>query len=127
MERTLMQIYTKGSAEAVETYKKAFDAVLGYNVKNEDGTFYHSELNVYGQIISVAERDAKDGEGITGNTMQFCLQFSKGEENLVKKAYDVLTDNADAKVLFPLGPCDYTTYMADLIDCFGVRWCLFIG
>ena len=126
MERTLMQVYVKGSAEAVELYQKAFNTTLGYNVVHEDGTFYHSELNVYGQIISVAER-TDDGDSITGNTMQFCLQFSKGEENLVKKAYDVLTDNADAKVLFPLGPCDYTTYMADLIDCFGVRWCLFIG
>ena len=124
MERTLMQIYAKGSAEAVELYQKAFDAVLGYNVKSEDGTYYHSELNVYGQIISVAERTDTDGS-ITGNTMQFCLQFSNGEENLIRKAYDILTDNG--KILFPLGPCDYSTYMTDFIDKFGVRWCLFIG
>jgi uncharacterized glyoxalase superfamily protein PhnB len=125
MERTLMQIYTKGSTEAVKMYQKAFDAVLGYNVKNEDGTFYHSELDVYGQIISVAERPVKDDTGITGNTMQFCLQFSEGEEHLVKKAYDVLTDNGD--ILVPLGPCDYSSYMTDFIDKFGVRWCLFIA
>ena len=56
MERTLMQVYVKGSAEAVELYQKAFNTTLGYNVVHEDGTFYHSELNVYGQIISVAER-----------------------------------------------------------------------
>ena len=125
MKRTLMQIYTKGSAEAVEMYQKAFDAVLGYNVKNEDGTFYHSELDLYGQIISVAERPDKDDTGITGNTMQFCLHFSEGEEHLVKKAYDVLIDNAD--ILIPLGPFDYSLYMTDLIDKFGVRWCLFIA
>ena len=124
MKRTLMQIYAKGSLEAVEIYQKAFDAVLGDNVKSEDGTYYHSELNVYGQIISVAERTDTDSS-TTGNTMQFCLQFSGSEENLIKKAYDILTDNA--KILFPLGPCDYSTYMTDFIDKFGVRWCLFIG
>ena len=124
MERTLMQVYVKGSAEAVELYQKAFNTTLGYNVVHEDGTFYHSELNVYGQIISVAER-TDDADGITGNTMQFCLQFSKEETDLLKKAYDILTDNA--KILFPLGPCDFTTHLADFIDKFGVRWCLFIG
>ena len=124
MERTLMQVYVKGSAEAVELYQKAFNTTLGYNVVHEDGTFYHSELNVYGQIISVAER-TDDADSITGNTMQFCLQFSKEETEIQKKAYDILTDNA--KILFPLGPCDYTTHLADLIDKFGVRWCLFVG
>ena len=124
MERTLMQIYVKGSPEAVELYQKAFNTTLGYHVKQEDGTFYHSELNVYGQIISVAERTDND-DSVTGNTMQFCLQFSEEEEDLLKKAYDILSDNA--KILFPLGPCDYTDHMADLIDKFGVRWCLFTG
>ena len=124
MERTLMQVYVKGSPEAVELYQKAFNTTLGYHVKQEDGTFYHSELNVYGQVISVAERTDND-DSVTGNTMQFCLQFSKEEEDLLKKAYDILSDNA--KILFPLGPCDYTDHMADLIDKFGVRWCLFTG
>ena len=124
MERTLMQIYVKGSVEAVELYQKAFNAVLGYNVKNENGTFYHSELDVYGQILSVAER-SDDDSIVTGNIMQFCLQFSKEEEDLLKKAYNTLSD--DAKILFPLGPCDYSAAAADLIDKFGVRWCFFLG
>lgn len=125
MERTLMQVYVRGSAEAVELYQKAFDADLGFNVKAENGSFYHSELDVYGQIISVAERPVTDSEAVTGNTMQFCLQFAKGEENLIEKAYNILTDNA--KIIFPLGPSDYSTYATDFIDRFGVRWCLFVG
>lgn len=56
--------------------------------------------------------------------MQFCLHFGEGEENIVKKAFEVLKD--DAEILFPLGPCDYSPYMTDLIDKFGVRWCLFV-
>lgn len=122
MKRTLMQIYVKGSAEAVEVYKGAFDAALGFNVKNPDGTYYHSELDVDGQIIAVAE--ASD-ESITGNTMQFCLQYGEGEDDKVEKAYEVL--KKEAKILFPLGPCDFSPYMADFIDKYGVRWCLFVG
>lgn len=121
MKRSLMQIYVKGSVEAVEVYKKAFDAALGFNVKSPDGTYYHSELDVDGQVIAVAEGNA---DRIAGNTMQFCLHYGEGEEEKVKKAYEVLKNGAE--ILFPLGPCVFSPYMADFIDRFGVRWCLFV-
>lgn len=35
------QIYLSGSNEAVELYRRAFGAELGYN--NPDGTFMHAE------------------------------------------------------------------------------------
>lgn len=122
MERILMQAYVKNSKEAVALYQKAFDAELGYNVKNEDGTFYHSELNVYGQILSVAERSDNDDD-VSGNIMQFCLHFKEDEKQKVDQAYEFLKEGA--KILFPLGPCDYCSYMVDMIDRFGIRWCLF--
>lgn len=128
MERTLMQVYVKESDRAVKFYQEAFDATLGSNYPNPDGTFYHSELDVYGQILAVAERnsddDAADNEQITGNIMQFCLHFQPDEESLVRKAYDVLKE--EATILFPLGPCDYSPLMTDLIDQYGVRWCIFL-
>ena len=37
-------IYVKGSVEAVEFYQKAFNIMLGYHVKNENGTYAHAEL-----------------------------------------------------------------------------------
>ena len=61
---------------------------------------------------------------MTGNTMQFCLQFGEGEEALVRKAYDILKEGAEIR--HPLGACDFSPLMADLIDQFGVRWCLFV-
>lgn len=118
-----MQIYTKGSVEAVATYQRAFNAELGYNVKHENGTYYHSELNVYGQVLAVAER-ADNTENNTGNVMQFCLHFDKGEEDKIDQAYNTLKEGA--QILVPLGPCDFSTYMTDFIDKFGVRWCLFV-
>lgn len=124
MKRILMQAYVKGSAEAVELYIKAFDATLGYHVKKSDGTFYHSELDICGHILSVAEADNDMDPSTTGNTMQFCFHYGEGEEDKVIRAYDALKEGS--KILYPLGPCDFSPMMADFIDKFGVRWCLFI-
>ena len=123
MLRSMMQTYVKGSDKAVELYQKAFDAELGASYPHYDGTFMHAELNVYGQILAISEA-LKNKERITGNTMQFCLHFGEGKEELVQKAYNTLKDGA--KILYPLSPCEYSTLMADLIDKYGVRWCIFV-
>lgn len=123
MYRSMLQTYVNGSDKAVELYQKAFDAELVASYPNPDGTFMHAELNVYGQILAVAEAQ-EDEERITGTTMQFCLHFGVGKEELVQKAYDVLKDGA--KINYPFGPCDFSVLMVDLTDQFGVRWCLFV-
>ena len=122
MKRTLLQVYVKDSIQAVALYQQAFDASLGYHVKNKDGTYYHSELLVYGQILAVAQLPQEKEQ--TGNVMQFCLHFEKDEKDKIKKAYEVLQQGAT--ILTPLGVCDYSDYMTDFIDKFGVRWCLFL-
>ncbi len=123
MYRTMMQIYVKGSDTAVELYKKAFDGELVASYPNSDGTFMHAELNVYGQILAISEA-LENEERITGTTMQFCLHFGEGKEELVQKAYNTL--NEGAKILYPLSHCEYSTLMVDLIDKYGVRWCIFV-
>lgn len=122
MLRSMMQIYVKQSDKAVECYKQAFDAELVSSYPNEDGTFYHAELDVYGQILAVSEANTEHSN--TGNVMQFCLHFGEGKESFVTKAYDVLKDGAE--ILYPLGSCEYSPLMVDLIDKFGVRWCIFV-
>lgn len=124
MKRSMMQIYVNDSIEAVKLYQKAFDATMGYHVKSPDGTFYHSELDVYGQIIAVAEASDSSNERVTGNTMQFCLHYGEGKEDLVRKACETLREGSE--ILFPLGPCEFSPCMSDFIDKFGVRWCLFV-
>ncbi|MCE5235752.1 MAG: VOC family protein [Eubacteriales bacterium] len=123
MHRSMMQIYVRGSDKAVALYQKAFDAVLAASYPHADGTFMHAELNVYGQILAVSEAP-KDEERITGTTMQFCLHFGEGKEALVQKAYDALKDGAN--ILYPLGRCEFSALMVDLIDKYGVRWCVFV-
>ena len=121
MKRSMMQVYIKGSVEAVELYQKAFHAALVSEFRNPDNTFLHAELDVCGQIIAIAETNH---EAIPGNTMQFCFQFGKGNEELIKNAYHVL--EKDSQILYPLGPCFFSPLMAGLIDKFGVNWCFFI-
>ena len=117
MKRSLMQIYVTGSDKAIIFYQEAFDASVVSSYPNDDGTFMHAELDIQGQILALSERNSEyaiKGEIITGNTMQFCLHYGESNENMVKKAYDVLKE--DAKILMPLAPCEYSPLMVDLID-----------
>ncbi|WP_315110039.1 VOC family protein [Clostridium intestinale] len=125
MKRSMMQAYVTRSDEAVALYQKAFDAALISSYLNEDGTFFHSELDIEGEILAVAERNSDIGkETVTGNVMQFCLHYGEGNEDKVRKAYEVL--KTDATILMPLAPCEFSPLMADFIDKYGIRWCLFV-
>jgi PhnB protein len=120
----MMQTYVKGSKEAVDLYLKAFRGTLGFHVKNSDDTYYHSEINISGHILAVAEVEDTEWKCITGNTMQFCLHFDEGEEEIIEQAYELLKEGGT--VNYPLGSCDFSPLMTDITDKFGVRWCLFI-
>ena len=128
MKRSMMQAYVTRSDEAVALYQKAFDAVLISSYPNEDGTFFHSELDIEGEILAVAERSPEGSiigeKTATGNVMQFCLHYGEGNEEKVRKAYEVL--KTDGKIIIPLAPCVFSSLMTDFIDKYGIRWCLFI-
>jgi len=75
MKRSMMQAYDTRSDEAVALYQKAFDAALISSYPNSDGTFFHAELDIQGEILAVAERNSEYAiiceETVTGNVMQF--------------------------------------------------------
>jgi len=121
MKRSLMQVYVKNSREAVEIYKKAFDAQLVAEYMNDDGQYMHAELEVQGQIIALSEIN---GQAIAGNNMQFCFHYGKGNEAAVEKAYKILKDGGE--VTYPLGECHFSPLMTGLTDKFGINWCLFV-
>lgn len=127
MERSMLQTYVIGSDKAVPMYEKAFGAKLISSYLNDDGTYYHSELDIEGEILSVAERNVSSEENqntVTGNTMQFCLEYGEGGEEKIQKAYEVLKEGA--QIHTPPSPCEYSPLIVDLTDTFGVRWCLFV-
>jgi len=122
----MMQVYVRGSDKAVALYQKAFGAKLVVSHPNDDGTYMHAELDVYGQILALSE--LPEGEAITGNTMQFCLHFGKGKEALVKRIYETLKEDCieiTAPITAP-GECPWSPCLFGLIDQFGVNWCVFV-
>ncbi|MBE6929518.1 MAG: VOC family protein [Ruminococcaceae bacterium] len=121
MYRSMMQVVVRGSDEALQLYKRAFDAEILCCYLNDDGTCCHAELDVYGQVVALMEQP----EPVTvGNTMMFCLHMGKGCEAQIKKAYDVLKDGAE--ITEDIGPCSYSPCQFVLTDRFGVCWCLFV-
>ena len=126
MYRSMMQIYVKNSNQAVTFYQKAFDVEIKCNYQNDDGTVGHAELDIYGQILAVCE--TREAETVTGNTMQFCLHFGEGKEEIVRKAYDVLREDCiilNAPITSP-GECPWSPCLFGLIDKFGVNWCVYV-
>ena len=117
-----MQVFVKESAKALEFYRQAFDAAVLCCYPDSDGAIMHAELDVYGQIFAISEHP--ESVPITGNTMMFCLHFGDGKEDIVRKTYDVLKE--DAIAVSPPAPCDYSTLQTVLTDKFGVWWCIFV-
>ena len=128
MFRSILQIYVNGSDEAFEFYKKAFNARIGFQDVDENGTVIHRELDVCGQAIAVGEANNTTQSGgnrrITGNTMQFCIQFGEGQEDKVRKAYEILVDSSE--IITPFGELFFSPCGVELIDKYGVWWCLFV-
>ena len=122
MSRSAFHICVKESVKAFEFYQKVFDAKLLCRYDNSDGTIYHSEIEAYGQIMMIAQLIEEDT--VAGNNMMFVLQFEQGSETIVRKIYDLLKD--EAKIICPLCSCDYSHLQTDLIDKFGVHWCILV-
>lgn len=120
MKRSMLQVFVKGSREALGLYKQAFGGEILCTYENENGGYMHAELNAYGQVIAVSEITE---DAIPGNTMMFCFHFGEGGSDKVKKAYEVLCDNAI--VAEPPQKCDYSPCQCVLTDKFGITWCLF--
>ncbi|WP_310603364.1 VOC family protein [Anaerosporobacter sp.] len=127
MLRTLLQIYVKGSDEAFEFYKTAFGAEIGFQDVDENGVVIHRELNVEGQAIAIGEAEDTTRAGgekrITGNTMQFCIQFGEGQEDKVRKAYETMLEGSE--IITAFGELSFCPCGVELIDKYGVWWCLF--
>ena len=120
MQRSIMEVLVKGSREAVELYQKAFRGKVLCKYPNEHGNYMYAEIDAYGQVIAISEI-AEDTNH--GNTMMFCIQFGKDGTEKMKNAYNVLKQ--DALECSPIGKCDYSPCQFELIDKFGVRWCVF--
>jgi PhnB protein len=58
-------MFVKGSSEAAELYKRAFNAELMCVYPNDNGGYMYAELNAYGQKLAVSEIAADVAVGNT--------------------------------------------------------------
>ena len=119
MHRSMMQVYIKNSGEAVEFYQNVFGTEVLVYGKHENGTIVHAEQNIFGQIFAFCE--TPETESVTGNTMQFCLDFDAEQEGLVREIIEKLGDGGKLTYY----DVDWSSIMADITDRYGVRWCVF--
>ncbi|MCL2030094.1 MAG: VOC family protein [Oscillospiraceae bacterium] len=121
MKRSMMQVYVKNSDTAVSFYQSVFGANVLCDHRHENGTVAHAELDIYGQVLAVCETLEPEVE--TGNSMQFCLHFGAGKEELVREIIEKLS--AGGTFTYH-GPTDWSPLMAGIRDQFGVNWCVFV-
>jgi PhnB protein len=107
-----------GSLEAVDFYCKAFDAELKCCYTDSTGKFVeHAEIALNDQtFLSLMEYS----DTRLGNNMSFWLTFD--DEKTLNKVYEVLKEGAE--IQFPLSPCEWSKWMTDLTDKFGIHWLL---
>jgi PhnB protein len=123
-------VYVKGSVEAVKLYKKAFGLKnKGKPVLDSKGDIYYTCLTKNGEFfMSVSEDKYLQTALINENTadvqpvMVFTVAF-ENEDNL-RKIYDLLYENGSPSTGLIVQPS--ASIYCDLIDKFGVCWCLFV-
>lgn len=114
-------VHVRGSAEAVELYRRAFGLELGYHVLNPDGSYFHAELCEGGQnVLTVAE--SSEGE-VTGNAV--CIGRVFESEDEVRRVYGLLKEGGQIKT--PLGALPWCDCAADVIDRYGIWWYLCVA
>jgi PhnB protein len=121
-------LYVKNSVEAAASYCDAFGMKIGYNVKNENGTYMHAELEKDGQsIFAVSESDE---EAITqamllSDKPTISLGVNLNSNKELNHAYEILTNRGH--ILRALGELPWSPLSADFVDKYGVCWYIFVS
>jgi uncharacterized glyoxalase superfamily protein PhnB len=118
----------KNSVEAAAFYAQAFGMTIGYNVKHDNGTYLHAELEKDGRpVFAVSESDdpAVREATIRATRPTMSLGISLSDEAELSAAYEALSQGGH--VIFPLGPLPWTPGAADVVDKFGVCWYIYVS
>jgi uncharacterized glyoxalase superfamily protein PhnB len=119
----------RGSIEAVEFYKKAFNASLGFYEYFADGTpedgYQHASIMVGDtEILALCENECYTTNVAGHPVMQFLLNGFE-TKGAVLQAYEVLSDGAIANEN-PNGPAavpwDENAYYFSIVDKYNIWW-----
>lgn len=110
----------KNCSDAIEFYKKAFDAKVELNLTMPDGKVAHAEINIEGSVLMLAEENPEWGthspESLGGTPVTLSL-YVTDVDSVIKKAI-----NTGAKELMPISNQFYGDRVGQIIDPFGFKW-----
>ena len=131
ISRIKSHIYVKGTLEAVNLYKNAFnlDEKEGERILDNDGNIWHCVLMQNGEeYISISENKylpdslIKDYPDDTRPIMLFKVEFEN--ESDLKRAFDLLSKDGNPCAGLKVEP--WSILSCDVIDKFGVFWYLIV-
>jgi PhnB protein len=113
-------ICIKNCAEAIEFYKKAFDAKEKYRLLMPNGMIGHAELEIEGSLLMMSEENpdwgTKSPLSLGGTPLTLSL-YVKDVDQSFKKALD-----AGAKSLMEVRDEFYGDRVGQVLDPFGYKW-----
>ncbi|MCK8061489.1 MULTISPECIES: VOC family protein [unclassified Fusibacter] len=121
------QLYLKGKCEeAIKAYENAFKtkvaSVLYDEDKRPENFVVHAEMHIHDQKVMMSDWGGNISMS-TDNSQQLVVIFKEQAE--LDHAYDVL--KVGSKTVIEKGPTFYSTCLVDLLDSYGVRWCLMMN
>ncbi len=113
-------ITLKGCSEAIDFYKKAFDAKEIGRLLMPNGLIAHAEIEIEGVLLMMADENIEWGNKspitIGGNPMTFGL-YVKDADKAFQKAID-----AGAELVMPVTDMFYGDRIGQVMDPFGFKW-----
>ncbi|HET8829080.1 MAG TPA: VOC family protein [Pelobium sp.] len=113
-------ICIKNCADAIEFYRKAFNAEEKYRLLMPDGTIGHAELEVEGTLLMMSEENPDWGThsplSLGGTPLTLSL-YVKDVDQSFKKAI-----NAGAKSIMDVKDEFYGDRVGQVVDPYGYKW-----
>jgi len=113
-------ITLKGCSEAIDFYKKAFDAKEIGRLLMPNGLIAHAEIEIEGVLLMMADENIEWGNKspitIGGNPTTFGL-YVKDADKAFQKAID-----AGAELVMPVTDMFYGDRIGQVMDPFGFKW-----
>jgi len=113
-------ITIKGCADAIEFYKKAFNATERLRLLMPDGKIAHAEIEMEGSLLMMADENVEWGnkspQTIGGNPMTFSLYVTDVDQSFQKAI------EAGASAIMPVRDEFYGDRAGQVMDPFGYKW-----
>ncbi len=116
----LPRLVVRGADEAIDFYRRAFDAELTERFTAPDGSVVHAELRIGESLVTLKDEDEVDRSATSYGGSPVLLMLAVSDADAVAAAME----QAGARVIFPVGDQSYGYRQGRLEDPFGYQWLL---